>query len=98
MFVPDTDIRRKELAAVKAELKIELQENCRVELDNLVDCQTQVGPLFQLWRCRIPQHELWQCEKKYEDKAYRRKREIEILETRQQQGDYIRNLNKWVGE
>lgn len=83
------DIKQKERKAVQEELKFEMEENCRVEYDDLMDCQARIEhDYFSLWRCRKQQQEVWQCEKRYKDKTYRKKREIEIVEARQQQGEF----------
>lgn len=86
MIATGADIKDKEKKAVKEELRLEMEDGCRVEYDDFMDCQVETGDMFALWRCRKQQHQVWECEKKYKNKAYRRKREIEILEARQQQG------------
>lgn len=78
--------RDKERKAVAAELKREINISCQVEHDDLLDCEARAGMFFSFWKCRVPQSALWRCEQKYKDSAYKRKREIEILESRQQQG------------
>lgn len=45
-----TDVKVKEKKKIEEELTLEIQERCRVEHDNLLNCHARVSQIMLTWR------------------------------------------------